>query len=427
MTPAPALTPALAPTPTLVLAPAPAPAPAPASRPVIPNEEIVVNHLKNWLPNDLVVEGPPRRGFAGQCAERERERVVRQHVVAAGERLFEQGWTWTETSRLLGLAERTLRTWRFDLARPDGRVLPLGRPILGATREQRNEVIHLIHELGPGIDLRSLRESFPALSRAELDHVLHRYRRVWQRCHRQPICQLHWARPGAVWAMDFHGPRPPIDGLYPHLFAVRDLASGQQLLWSPVADVTSATVRAALTSLFINHGAPLVLKSDNGSAFIADDLRQLMENFGVKMLFSPARTPSYNGSIEAGIGSLTTRTEQHAARHGHPGHWTWDDAEAARLEANATARPKGPDGPNPDDRWSARTPIVCHERTLFAQTTERDARDIAAAQGWPPDNASRRGQDREAISQALIRLGYLNIARRSIPLPIPSKKAASIT
>ena len=97
------------------------------------------------------------------------------------------------------------------------------------------------------------------------------------------------------------------------------------MLWRPVADATATTVREALTSLFVNHGAPLVLKSDNGSAFIAEHLRQMTANFQVKMLFSPAHTPSYNGSIEASIGSLTTRTEQHAARHGRPGLWTWDD------------------------------------------------------------------------------------------------------
>jgi hypothetical protein len=27
---------------------------------------------------------------------------------------------------------------------------------------------------------------------------------------------------GAVWGLDFHGPRPMIDGLYPNLLAVRD-------------------------------------------------------------------------------------------------------------------------------------------------------------------------------------------------------------
>ena len=42
-------------------------------------------------------------------------------------------------------------------------------------------------------------------------------------------------------------------------------------------------------------------------------------------LFSPPGVPRYNGAIEAGIGSLKARAEQHATRHGHRGAWTWDD------------------------------------------------------------------------------------------------------
>ena len=46
---------------------------------------------------------------------------------------------------------------------------------------------------------------------------------------------LHWHRPGAVWAMDHTEPPTPIDGRWPHVLAVRDLASHMQLAWLPVA------------------------------------------------------------------------------------------------------------------------------------------------------------------------------------------------
>jgi putative transposase len=112
-----------------------------------------------------------------------------------------------------------------------------------------------------------------------------------------------------VWAIDFHGPRPLIDDRCPYLFAVRDLSSGQQLLWLPVADVTVQTTVEAMTSLFAIHGAPLVVKSDNGSAFIAEAFQELSKKSGAKILYSPPRMPRYNGSIEAGIGSLTLTTK----------------------------------------------------------------------------------------------------------------------
>jgi transposase InsO family protein len=151
---------------------------------------------------------------------------------------------------------------------------------------------------------------------------------------------------GRVWAIDFHGPRPAVDGLFPYLLAVRDLSSGQQLLWLPVAQAAAATVVEALRSLFARDDPPLVLKSDNGSAFGALAVQELLHQRGVKNLFSPPRMPRYNGAIEAGIGSLTTRTEQWAARRGHPGEWSWADAAAAQEEANATAGSRGLLGPS---------------------------------------------------------------------------------
>ena len=70
-----------------------------------------MNHLKN-ICGEPVAEGPPRRGFAGQRLEREREQAVRRHVVAAAGVLGSGGWSWNRIAGLIGLAERTLRDWR---------------------------------------------------------------------------------------------------------------------------------------------------------------------------------------------------------------------------------------------------------------------------------------------------------------------------
>jgi hypothetical protein len=177
-----------------------------------------------------------------------------------------------------------------------------------------------------------------------------------------------------------------------------------------------------MESLFVMHGAPLVLKCDNGSAFIDHVFRAGVSSFGVEMLFSPPRIPSYNGSIEAGIGSLSGRTEQHAARQGHPGHWTWDDVEAALAEANATARPFGELGPSPDAVCASRTLINPEERSLFQRTVATRRQEVLDAQGRPlatlQDAASQRATERQTIRQVLVELGYLHLTRRRISLPI---------
>ena len=62
---------------------------------------------------------------------------------------------------------------------------------------------------------------------------------------------LHWNVSGAVWAIDHSEPPRPIDGLYTQILAVRDLASGLQLAWTPVAD---ATVLGSVAVLFVLVG-----------------------------------------------------------------------------------------------------------------------------------------------------------------------------
>src|SRR5262249_11848050 len=149
----------------------------------------------------------------------------------------------------------------------------------------------------------------------------------------------------------------PIDGCYPYLLAVRDLASGQQMLAQPVSDLTAATVRPAVAALAAAQGAPLGVKMDNGSAFRAGLGQEVLATVGVIAFYSPPYMPRYHGAIEAGLGALKSRAERRAAHHGHAGYWTWDDVQAARDEANATARPRGLHGPTPEQAWAARRPV----------------------------------------------------------------------
>jgi transposase InsO family protein len=389
-----------------------------------------VSYLRQRYHQESVREGPPRRGFAGQRLERVQEQTARRHVVEAGKDLQAAGWHWADTADFFHLAPRTLRHWRQDRSLSGVRLVPLGRPVQAADRHERNAVIDYVDEWGPGVGLPTLQMMFPTLARAALVDILSRYRRVWRRLHRQPMHVLHWSAPGRVWAIDFHGPRPPIDGRYPQVLAVRDLASQHQLAWLPVRDVKAATLLPVLTSLFLVHGAPLVLKSDNGSAFGATRVQALCGQFGVRNLFSPPRTPRYNGSIEAGIGSLTTRTEQAATRRGCPDDWTFDDTVTARLEANATARPRGINGPCPDELWTVRTPVTAEERQAFQQTVHwiRTALelDLESPAKIPLPEMEERAINREAISRALVEHGYLRYTRRRIYPPIRKQKAAGI-
>ena len=366
-----------------------------------------------------------RRGVAWQSLLRQREQGLRVHIASLCLWAVQQGCHRLHIADLLRLSPRTLRDWcQRDLS-----AQPLGRPVLRSCCCQRNEVIALIDELGPRIGVPTLRDCFPHMPHAELDDLLKRYRRLWRRRYQQRLQVLHWPVAGVVWAMDFAEAPQPIDGLYPYLLGVRDLASGQQLLWLPLATATARETIPALAPLFVLYGAPLVLKTDNGSPFLAGDVRAFLAAWGVQQLFSPPRMPRYNGAIEAGIGSLKTRTEQESTRHGRPTNWTWDDAESARAQANATARPQGDSGPTPEEAWTARRPINPAVRALFGAVVAKHRDEIREQHGSRSlDRASHeeRAIDRQAIPRALVEHGFLLYRRRRIPLPFSRRKAANI-
>ena len=371
-----------------------------------------------------------RRGRRAQrLCERRRQEIVRRHAVAVATDIAAVGYTTTEIADLLHITARTLRHWRHA-AHDRLPTCLVGRPAARSAREHRTAVLQYLDQFGPGVGLPPLRAAFPALARSELEDLLARYRRAWRRRQRRPLQVLTWTTPGTVWAMDFAEAPTTIDGVGPFLLAVRDLASGRQLLWQPLRAATAAAAAEALAGLFVVLGPPLVLKSDNGSAFGAPAVAAVLHRFGVLRLFSPPHTPSYNGAIEAGIGSLKERTAAHAARHGRPGCWTWDDLAAARREANANARPRGPAGLTPDDAWAARAAILSTDRASFADLVENHRWTARRDFGQPPTGPlpvmTDRAVDRVAIRRALVERGVLLFSRSSLPQRITGRKAEAI-
>jgi transposase InsO family protein len=283
--------------------------------------------------------------------------------------------------------------------------------------------------------LADLQTRFPALARAELDDLRRRYGRVLRQRYHETIQVLHWQNPGRVWAMDFAEPAelggtaclPPVDGLYAYLLAVRDLASGYVLAWLPLPDLTASTLLPVLQQLFARQGPPLVLKMDNGSAFRADETKDFLAQAGVIPLFSPPHWPRYNGAIEAGIGSLKTRSDRHAVSQARAQAWTSDDLAAAILEANDLASYQGH---KPTEAWRTRIPITTHEREDFhieVRAQRRRVHDEQTAQvDAPSDHWHSSALDRLAIPRALVEHGHLVFRRRRIPLSLNYNKVTTI-
>ena len=127
---------------------------------------------------------------------------------------------------------------------------------------------------------------------------------------------------------------------------------------------------------------------------------------------------------------MKRRTRAAAAVSGRLGKWTSDDMEAARLQANQTARPWGVLGETPDEAWDRGESIPQAERDKFAGVVSKwqeRARTKAAGTSETSLNRSQRSRmDRWAIVEALKECRYLLIRRKVISPPIKTKKVAGI-
>jgi transposase InsO family protein len=66
----------------------------------------------------------------------------------------------------------------------------------------------------------------------------------------------------------------------------------------------SDNVLCFLTELFVRHGTPEHIRSDNGSEFTAKVVRQWLARIGVRTLFIATGSPWENGYIESFNGKL---------------------------------------------------------------------------------------------------------------------------
>jgi len=344
------------------------------------------------------------------------------------EQAARQGIPPGKAARLLGIPSRTLRFWKQKWGEDGLEVKPRGRVPLGCDIQARNQVLRFLHQVtGPSIGLPALRALFGRVPRCVLEDLLRRYCRMWRKRYLKRGFRLTWHEPGRVWAIDFSEAPYPIDGVYPYLLAVRDLASRQQLAWQPVRTEKAEEVVAILGQLFAEHGPPLVLKSDNGSAFIAQLTQEAMLLAVVAQLFSPVRRPQYNGALERSNGVLKTYTHQHAIHQGHPFRWTSEDLEHARGLANTISRPWGHQKPTPQEAWDQRSPISDDQRQAFQVTLEKHrataADDLGLDLSTELTIADRAALNRLALSRVLQDMGYLTMRRVGRTPKKPKRKS----
>lgn len=372
-----------------------------------------------------------RRGPAAQEPKRHAEREVRKAVVAFCRTTGGAGLSWQDRSALLGMSDRTLRHWDHSWDSHRLESVLRGRPLIRSLVDTRNELLETLDTLGRHVGVPTLLGLDFPMGRRELEDFVLRYKTLLARWERQRLHVLHWLVPGTVWAIDHAEAPEPVDGTYPDILALRDLASGQQLEWLPVTDQTAETTTGVLRDLFHRLGPPLVLKSDRGSGFIAQETKDLLADWEVTSLLSPPRTPQYNGSVEAGIGSTKTRTRHEASRRGTPEAWTCDDCHAALEQANRLSPRPHLGGRTPQEVWEVRPSISAGDRAQFRLALDHHREEaLEEFQARHPHGPGLRDQqmiERTAVTRTLVAGGYLHIRRRSVSLPLQRRFAARIS
>lgn len=106
-----------------------------------------------------------------------------------------------------------------------------------------------------------------------------------------------------VWSYDFVADRTH-DGRSIKMLTLIDEYSRECLAIVTERNLKSDDVLDCLTEMFIRHGAPDYIRSDNGSEFTAKIVRRWLLNIGVQTLYIEPGSPWENGYIESFNGKL---------------------------------------------------------------------------------------------------------------------------
>ena len=132
----------------------------------------------------------------------------------------------------------------------------------------------------------------------------------------------------AGWAIDGTWLDQCVEGSGRRALIVVDLHSKKTLALESVSGERAFEVERVLVELIRKHGAPLVLKLDNGSAFISLRIALLCAQYGITLMHSPPRRPAYNGTCEVS-GRWAKRRAQAAANVRGDGTLTQADLDRA--------------------------------------------------------------------------------------------------
>ncbi len=208
-------------------------------------------------------------------------------------------WSYRRLCPLTGLSRSRFHRWKSRLAQGKAALNKPGpKPLLAldttGLQEAMAQLAHHRHRSsGSGLLYEQVRLS---ISRRGFATIVSQSRRDWMREQVQQMQHLCWTLPGSVWAMD----DTALLGRWLWLNQIRDLASRFVLEPRVGSLIHGEELALRLDGLFHEHGAPLVLKMDNGANLKHSAVQAVCAEYGVIVLPSPPYYPRYNGGLEVG-------------------------------------------------------------------------------------------------------------------------------
>jgi hypothetical protein len=145
------------------------------------------------------------------------------------------------------------------------------------------------------------------MSRRDLADLIEAARREAAHDRRCAMRLIHWHGAGVAWAID---DTEYAQGGLSIINHVEDLGAKYHL--QPIAGRSlpcGEEIAGHLAHLFHHHGAPLFLKRDNGGNLNHAAIDDVLAEYVVLPLNSPAYYPPYNGAIEEAQGELKTEID----------------------------------------------------------------------------------------------------------------------
>jgi transposase InsO family protein len=321
-----------------------------------------------------------------------------------------------------GVSERTIRNW-VRAARPGAiPARPPGRPRLSedvAARAMRAVSSAMTNTIPRPIGEPALKRQHGHIPTRALRAALKIVKaecaaRAREHARENRMCiDVHKA--DAVWGLDATHVGRTDTGRAIEAEVTRDIATGAWLTTRVGRKSNADDVLGHLALLQRDHGVlPLVLQTDNGSAYTARKVTQWLAEHKVIHLRSLRRTPQHNPVVERGNRTLKDRARVGKGYLVHDMAALRDNIEHTRIDLNATLRQRTRNNLTPD-ALGCTMPNAMDDISrddFYAACVDR----VRAATEQVKTTRQRCKAEREAIYQTMEDFKLLTRTRGGLPI-----------